>query len=413
MVTVKQHALGWIFFLGLGACNVSSSPASTGGVSLDGGGDAPGGGALCPSALVVGSTDYKSTNISVVSPTGAVLSESIISSASAPAGLTTALSGDVIFPLATTPGKITLIDRYPNSVITWVDPMTAAVLHQLPVGTGFAANPHDYVEVSDTKAYVSRYETNTKSGTEPFDGGGDLLIVNPKDVAVTGRVGFDAEGEILPRPDRMIRVGDEVWVSLDRYNADFTMAGDARFVGISTADDTIAWTLDLAGVASCGGIALSPSGKVVAVSCTGVLGDADPKQRSAIVLLDTTAHPPVELKRFATATSLGAPVGPALAYASAGVLVGVALGDTAAKRGDAMYSLDLETGTTQMLLDAGEAFALGDLRCTPGCGDLCFLADGKEAALRPWKVDGTSMVSQPTVSVDPTIGLPPRAIGAF
>src|SRR3954468_24346113 len=95
------HRLLVLSFLGsLAACNVSTAPASTGGVQLDGGG------AGCPSALTVASSDYVSTNVSVISPTGAVLSQSIISSASAPPGLTTALSGDVVFPLSRTPGKI-------------------------------------------------------------------------------------------------------------------------------------------------------------------------------------------------------------------------------------------------------------------------------------------------------------------
>src|SRR6185295_14337493 len=106
-------------------------------------------GGACPSGLLVSSSDYKSTNISVLSPTGATLSEILISSASASTGLSTALSGDVVFPLSTpTSGRAVLIDRFPNSVLTWVNPSNAEVIHQLPVGTGFAANPQDYLEVS-------------------------------------------------------------------------------------------------------------------------------------------------------------------------------------------------------------------------------------------------------------------------
>jgi hypothetical protein len=211
----------------------------------------------------------------------------------------------------------------------------------------------------------------------------------------------------------MIRVGDEVWVSLQRYNADFSDAAVARFAGVSTTDDAIAWTLDLNGVASCGGIAASPSGKVIAVSCTGVLGDADPKARSAVLLLDATAHPPVELKRFDTASKLGAPVGPAIAYASAGLIVGVALGDSTVGGNDVAYSLDIESGDVQKLAVAGAAFAFGDMHCAPGCGDVCFLADGKASVLKAWKVKGSVLEPLDSVSVDPSIGLPPRSIGAF
>jgi hypothetical protein len=359
------------------------------------------------------SSDFTSTNVSVLSPMGAVLSESIISSASAPPGLTTALSGDVVLPLAPTPGAIVLIDRFPNSVITSVDPSTAAVMHQLPVGTGFPANPHDYLAVSPTKAYVPRYENNPHPGKEPDDEGGDLLIVDPSASRVTGRIPFAPEGALLPRPDHMIRVGDEVWVSLQRFDADFTMAGDARIVGVSIADDTVAWTLDLPGVASCGGIAIAPAGDRVALSCSGVLGMGGSNDRSAIVLIDATAHPPREVRRFTTAADLGAPLGSTVSFANAGLLVGVALGDMAAHRNDVAFTLDLDSGATSRLLDAGAAFALGDVRCSPACGEVCFLADAQANGLRVWKVNGKMLDAQPTVTVDPTIGLPPRAIGAL
>jgi hypothetical protein len=412
---VKQR-LGLTLCGALAACSVSAARVTTGPVYLDGGsadGGDGGGGAVCPSALVVASSDYTSTNISVLSASGAILSESIVSSASAPPGLTTALSGDVVLPLAPTPGKIVLIDRYPNSVLSWVDPATAAVIHQLPVGTGFGANPHDYLEVSQTKAYVSRYESNAKAGQQPNDGGGDLLIINPQAVSITGRVPFAAEGAFLPRPDRMMRVGGEVWVSLLRFDADSKTAGDARLVGVSTTDDSIAWSLDLPGVANCGAIAMAPAGKVVAVACTGVFGDANPAQRSGLVLLDVTAHPPVEIKRFAVASQLGAPLGSALAYASDSVLVGVALGDMQAGRNDMAYALDVGSGMARVLADAGVAYAFSDVRCAPGCNDLCFLTDGNARNLRVWKANGAQLSPQAPVTVDPTVGLPPRVIGAF
>jgi len=404
---VKERWWRFTFCVVLAGCNVATAPSSTGGVTL------VGGAVSCPSGLIVASSDYTSTNISVLSPAGAVLSESIISSASAPPGLTTALSGDVVFPLTPVPGRIVLIDRYPNSVLTWVDPATAVVLHQLPVGTGFAANPHDYLEISEIKAYVSRYETNPNAGREPNDGGGDLLIINPKEVSITGRVPFATDGVLLPRPDNLVRVGSEVWVSLQRFDADFKTAGDARIVGISTADDSIQWSMDLPGVASCGGMTASPSGSVVAISCSGVLGDAHPELRSAVVLLDAAAHPPVETRRISVAMQLTAPLGSAIAFASEGLLLGVALGDTQVGRNDIAYALDLQSGTARVLLDAGAAFAFGDVHCGPGCGDLCFLADAQANALRVWKASGSSLNVEASISVDSSIGLPPRAIGAL
>jgi hypothetical protein len=398
------------------ACNVSSTAALTAGAELDGG-DADGaatGASACARAFVVSSTssDFASTNISLVSPVGGILTETLISSGSAPTGLSTPLSGDVVTPLEPSrSGKVVLLDRYPNSVLTWVDPTTAAVLGQLKVGTGFVSNPHDYLEISASKAYVTRYETNPQPGRELFDGGGDVLVIDPLGLAVLGRIDLSTPSDTVfaPRPDHLLRVGAEAWVVLQRYppGADFSTAGDARIVGISTADDTIAWSLDLAGVANCGAIAKAPSGNAVALSCTG-LGDG----RSAVVLLDATAHPPRELKRFDVAASLGAPPGSSIAFATETSLFGVTL-DATGQVNDFAYVLDTASGAAVALYDGGAAFVLGEVRCGPGCTDLCFLADAGAKALRIWKMDGASPTMQPLAPVDPSLGLAPRTLGAL
>jgi hypothetical protein len=393
------------------ACNVSSAPPSTGGIHTDASA-ADGAAASCPAALVVADSDFMSTNISVLSPKGTVLSGSILSSGSAPAGITTALSGDVVLPLTPTPGTIVTVDRT-NAVLTWLDPSTAAVKHQLSVGTGFMSNPQDYLELSPTKAYVTRYEVNPTPGSQPFDGGSDVLIVNPAAVTITGRVPFTDQGAFLPRPARMVRVGSEVWVSLERMDANFMTAGDAQIVGISTAGDSIAWTLTLPGVANCGGVAVAPSGKVVALACQGISTDPDPKKRSSLVLVDATAHPPVEYKRIDAVSALGAPLDSTLAYASEDVLLGVALGDSQSGHNDVAYTADVSSGMTRMLFDGGMPFVLGDVRCSPGCDDLCVLADANAKTLHAWKVSGNTLTAQGSFAVDPSVGLPPRAIGSI
>jgi hypothetical protein len=389
------------------ACGGSSSPAPTGGI-----GDAGGGGGSCPSALVVVDSDFTSTNISVLSPAGALLSGSILSSAARPPGVSSALSGDVVLPLGRTPGEIVLVDRA-NAVLTWMDPASGAVKHQLQVGTGFPSDPYDYQQISPTKAYVTRYASNMSPGKQPNDQGGDLLIVDPGAVSITRSVPFAPDGAFLPRPDRMLRIGGDVWVTLDRYNADFTSAGDARIAGVSTASDAVAWTLDLPGLANCDGMTLSPSGKTVALSCAGVSTDSPPTKRSGIVLLDATMHPPVEVKRIPAATQLGAELGFTLAFASEDLLVGVAIGDMATGKNDLAYSAVVSTGKVQMIADGGMAFVLGDALCLPGCGDLCFVADATMNALRVWKVTGATLTPQAAVPVDPSVGLPPRVIGTI
>jgi hypothetical protein len=404
MVKRISRTAFWILLVG---CSGSSSPASTGGI-----GDAGGGAGSCPSALVAVDSDYTSTNVSVLSPAGALLSGSILSSAARPPGVSSALSGDVVLPLGRTPGEVVVIDRE-NAVLTWMDPASGAVKHQLQVGTGFASDPYDYQEISSSKAYVTRYASNMSAGTQPHDQGGDLLIVDPGAASITGSVPFATQGTFLPRPDRMLRVGADVWVTLDGYNADFSSAADARVAGVSTANDSIAWTIDLSGLANCDGMTLSPSGKTVALSCAGVSTDPVPTQRSGIVLLDATASPPTEIKRIAAATQLGAQLGFTLAFASEDLLVGAALGDMATKKNDLAFSASVSTGMTQVIADGGMAFVLGDALCLPGCGDLCFVADATMNALRVWKVSGSTLTAQAAVPVDPSVGLPPRSLGSI
>jgi len=411
---VNTKWLGFVACLAV-ACG-AKAPATTGGFQLE-----PGA-ADCAQGYVLADSDYTSTNISALSPTGAVLSASLISSGAAPPGLTTALSGDVVFPSnAPSSHEVVLIDRYPNSVLTWVEPSTGSVRRQLSVATGFAANPHDYLELSPSKAYVSRFESNSKPGAQDFDAGGDLLIIDPGAGTVTGRIDLAQpdDGDFLPRADRVWRVGNEVWVLLQRFDADFKTAGDARLVGVDPDTDSVSWTLDVPGVAGCGGVALSPSGKALALACSGVTTDLDsandaaPTQRSDLVLLDVTAHPPAVTRRFQAAAQLGAPLGSSVSFATETRLVAVALGDLTVKRNDLAFTLDTAVGMVEPLLDAGAAFALGDVRCAPGCTELCFLTDAQANELHVWKVNGAVLSEQPAIPGDTTIGLPPRAIGAL
>jgi hypothetical protein len=398
--------------------------ATGGGGGVDGGGgidarvdvDAAEAGVVCPSSIAVASSDYVSTNVSVLSTSAAIVSETILSTASSKPGVTVPLGGDVLFPLTSMPGKIVLIDRYMKALVTWFDPQKGSGV-QLSVATGFASNPHDYIEVSPNKAYISRYETNTTPGMQPYDSGGDLLVVDPTGPALKGNIPFAADADILPRPDRMIRIGNEVWVMLRRWDAAFGKVGDARLKGISTANDSVAWTLDLPGVADCWSMAVSPSRQVVAVTCAGIGSDSVPLSRSSIVLIDATAHPPVELRRIPVATQLGAHLGPSLAFASESLLVGTAFGGgtlgDGATRNDVGFSVDLSGGMAQVLFEGGPSFTLGDIVCSPGCTDLCLFADAKAKNLHVYSVNGTMLSARSPPPVDPTVGLPPRYITAF
>ena len=368
---------------------------------------------VCARAITVIDSDYTSTNVSVISPDGKVLSESIVSSGSAPAGISTALSGDVVLPSAPqASGRLVLIDRT-NAALTWIDPKSAKVLHQLSVGTGFGSNPHDYLEVSATKAYVTRYETNPTPGKAPFDAGGDVLVVDPTAFSVTASIPLAKpdDGVYLPRADRMLSVGGEVWVMLERLDASFAPAGSSRIAGIDTKTDEIAWTLDLPNAENCGGVALSPSRKTAAVSCSGDYNDPTGATGRALILLDATTSPPKEIQRFdAATTKIDAALGPSLAFAGDNLLVGVASGNFGDKN-DIAFALTVDTGDEKPLFDAGNSYVLGGVYCTPGCSARCFLADAQANGVRSFTIGNSGLTAGPTISVDPSIGLPPRELG--
>lgn len=378
----------------LAGCNVPEPPGSTGGVDVQ-----PG---PCGRGIVVASSgaDYVSTNISLATFDGAPLSESFLSSGSVPAGASAALSGDVVLPLATPrSGKVVLIDRQ-NNTLTWVDPLTATVTAQLSVSDGSVSNPHDYLEIADDVAYVSRFAA------------GDLWKVDPRTAQKIGTVTFPEEGGWKPNPDRMVASEGQVILALQRFASDYKTAADGRLVGLES--DAVVWTVDVAGLSNCGGMSVSPSGAKLALTCTGVFPsfnttDAEQNQHSGVVVFELGQRPPVALRQFSLGTQLGQPVGWSVAFASETVVMGRAVGDLVTGRRDVAFSLDTESGEVRTLVDA-DPFALGDVRCTPGCGGMCLLADASIGALRRWK---SGVEEQAPIKVDTLVGLPPRFLGGF
>ncbi|PIE06002.1 MAG: hypothetical protein CSA75_01795, partial [Sorangium cellulosum] len=230
-------------------CSVDDPPATTGGTDLQSG--------TCGRGVVVVNTDYQSTNVSLVSLTGDVLSSSFISSGSGATELSSPLGSDVTLPTQRQDGdKIVLLDRYPASVLTWVHVQSADVVGQLSVATGFASNPRDMLRLSDNKAYVTRYEPNLDSGHEPFDGGNDVLIVDPSARSITGRIDVQSAmaGEAekyFARPDKMLWVRDRVYVLLGGYTGDFLSSAHSRVITIDPTSDEIVGVLELEGMRGC------------------------------------------------------------------------------------------------------------------------------------------------------------------
>jgi hypothetical protein len=431
IVKAGQFAL----LVGLVGCNVSSAPKSTGGVDLEGGpestepdatpspdaaGDAAKGTdaatVVCPSAVDIMCSDYTTTNIEIANLDGTSISGSFVSSGSTPTGLTTALSGDVDIPfLPPASGHVVLIDRYGTNVLTWMNLSTAGVLAQLTVGTGFDANPQDYIETDATHAYVSRYGTNPTPGQTMYDTGGDLLIVDTSNYSIAGHIAMPEENPaLLPCPSGMNWIGSEVVVTLQRFSSDFTQIGDGRFVGVSPATNAIDWTVNITGLQDCGRVYISPSGKTAAIACAGqpdaTTNSFDPSG-SDIVLYDITQMPPVQTKRLGLGASLQVGIQPQLAFASETSILALTYGDDTA--GDTVFAVDTGTAVVTHLGSESMADAYAAPFCSPGCSDVCFLADAQANAIVRWSFANGTFTPMANAPVDTTVGLPPRDIGGL
>lgn len=424
MVSVQRAAAVAILGLAGGrvsvsGCNVSPPPAGTGAVVVDASaeGGASVGMSTCDAIVDIVCSDYSSTNIAVARLDGTTLSGSFVSSGSVAPGLTLALSGDIEVPFVSPPsGRMILIDESTASVLTWMDPSTAKVIAQLQVGTGFYSNPHDYVEVDSARAFVSRYGTNTHPGQQPFDIGGDLLIVDTTTFAITGRIAIPEENAALqPAPDTMNWLGGEVVVTLDRAAADFSQFGDGRFIGVSPTTLAIDWTVNLAGLKDCGRLAVSPSGKLAAIACSSQQDPTthryDPSM-SDIVVYDGSQAPPVELRRLGLGVKLGAGLQPQIAFATEDAILALTYGGSPTG-GDTVLSVSATTGDVIPLGSATVPYVFGGMRCSPGCGDVCLLSDAQRGTLRRWQIVNGAFTALGDATVDPMVGLPPRTIGGL
>lgn len=372
-------------------------------------------------ALVSVQSDYTSARISLLDELGALCRPGILDSGSAALGLSTALSGDVVAGGPHPDRHIALVDRYPNGVITWLDPVDFSVIGQLGVNTGFPANPQDVAHVSATRAYVSRLESNPSPGAAPFDGGGDLLVIDPEALTIVDRVdlspwaGADEVGPLLPRPGRMAFAGDRLWVPLHRLSRDFQRGGAARLLGLDPASGEVAVELDLAPLKNCTGIAAAPSGDGLWLSCLGVFLEGAEAQlaHSGVAYVDLTGEAPT-IWRGAAADLLSRPAGLALSPVDDQHAFVTAISPLEDPRPDGVYLIDRLAGTGQLLDIESPAYALGQMWFNPAAR-LLLLPDGdprRPQILRFSVGDDLSLTALDPTDPDPAVQLPPREIRA-
>jgi hypothetical protein len=386
-------------------------------------------GESCGRGIAVGMIDpesYASINVALVGLDGATLSGSFISSASAPSSLNAALSGDVVFPSSRMAGDIILIDRLVVSVLTFVDVQTADVRTQISVRTGFESNPQDYLELDDGTALVSRLEKNRTPGEEPYDEGDDLLRLDVKRGLVADRIDLSeyvSESTQRARPSTMVRGEKHAFVSLTRHASDFSEAGEAALLALDAQDGRIQGVFAVSGLKNCGGLSLSPDQKRLAVSCGGLISNANgaAPEASGVVVFDVSESDDGELllmeryRLHAEDLALG-PFSSTMSFAAVDLLwvktYGALEGDDAG-RPDRILSLSLQTGEHEVLLESRDrAFTLGDVLCIAPCG-ICVIADAGRGVLHRYGISGSRIAPPTTHRIQEAIGLPPLLLGWF
>ncbi len=421
------------------ACDLGSTGGSTGGVEPEAGAAGAGPGsdsfagaagmgagqadARCPRGTTIVLSDFLATQIALSDLEGETLSESFLSTASSrSSGLAFALSGDVVVPSAApASGRVVLLDRFGTNVITWLDPATAEVLGQLAVGTGFESNPADYLEIGETTALVSRYGQNASPGSSEHDSGGDLLIIDTDSYEIVGSIVFEPEDGLPPRPAGMARMNDEVVVALERVSSDWIQWGDARLVGVSVADVERSWTLELVGLKNCGAPVALPDGERWLVGCAGVMtfDGAEPDvDESALVILDASERPPREVERIPAEEIAGELIQSDVELASGSLVLLKTQTAFGGPTNNRWIAYDLESSKTTTLVEAepdsegkGKGLVYGGMVCSPGCSEVCLLADAGAGVLRRVRVhpDGELEPLAPVV-VEEEVGLPPRGV---
>ena len=414
-----RHFAVLAFSLWLAACGANRVSPDVQGVSVE-----PG---PCGRGLVVVESDYQSSNVSLIDFDGKVLSPSLASSSTLGSGFGVALSGDVVPAASPERGpSIALIDRYPTAVLRFVDLATARVVTELPVGTGFRSNPQDYLALDEHKAYVTRYDPNATAGEQAFDGGSDVLIVDPSVPAITGRIDLSSAmageaAQFSPHPARLLQVAGRVFVLLASYADDYSSGTSSRLVELDPNRDRIVSTLVFDGLRGCDALAVSPDQSELTVACTGDdLRDAVSKiDHSGVALVDLSGEAR-EKQRFPASTWGEDPVSFSLDYVAPGVLLFETFGhfDESGSVGalDTLWRFDTQSAESDVVLQSEHTpFTLGAVRCAAACG-ACFVADAEREAgsVQRFQIDSNALLGAPMgIVAEKRVGLPPRYLSVF
>jgi len=378
------------------------------------------GGAATHVGIAVINSDYSSTSVSFLDRDGNLVKDGCFNSGTGAPGLAMTLSGDVVFPTQVpTGGPVVIVDRK-SAALTWLDPVACTPLRQLAVGTGYVAYPHDVVTLSASKAYVTRYEENAAATPAPddFDDGDDLLIIDPAQPKILGRIDLKpfAPANVLPRADRALVAEGIVFVSLNAIDGHFTTYGTGRILMVDPVADLVTGTIDLPGAKNCGAMTYLATEKKLLVACGGAFSDVQQMDSSAIVVIDVSVLPPTVVAQIAAASAGGLPFSNlSVAAWDGNTALGLTLGNAGNLPPDRLWLLPLAGTTPVKVFESSESWALDAVLADPERGRV-LVADGTTmtgAFLRVFDFAAGAFTADKTVKTNPTQKLPPRALAWY
>ncbi|QQR89707.1 MAG: hypothetical protein IPJ88_16200 [Myxococcales bacterium] len=242
--TLAIRTAAWI---GLSACNLKSPhPAAKLGPPE-----------RKPSFAVV-TSDYVSSAIALLDADGELITEAWIDSGTTAAGLSATIGGDVVLPShPSEDNTLKVIDRLGIDVVTRIDLDSGQIIDQIqtqgngPNETGFRANPQDWVQISDTVAFVSRHEPNLNPNASELDAGNDLIQIDLPAQSIRRHIDLASFNTsvgattVYARPALMTQLGSFLIFSMARLSFDFSKAASGILGYLDLSSMTLG-RLDLA-----------------------------------------------------------------------------------------------------------------------------------------------------------------------
>ncbi|MGE0789913.1 MAG: hypothetical protein AB7S26_29840 [Sandaracinaceae bacterium] len=370
-------------------------------------------------AYAVVSSDYASTSVALLDADGELVRAEWIDSGTTESGIVATLSGDVSLPSAPQAEcEVALLDRFGTDVMTLLDPCGQdPVRAQVAVGLGFAANPQDMLRMDDGSFWVSRLSVNLAAEEGAIDRGDDIAIVDLGHRRVIDRIALDAldDGPRYARPSRMARLRagsmDRVIVATARLSADFADAAEGA-VAVIDPETRAVERFSLAPLTNCGEldpVVGEPASAIV--TCAGpTFGvEADRRASAGLAWLELGEAGTVSVRARWIASEhpdVGVPFGPTVALGR-GRLVTIAAGDVA-ESVDRLLAIDLDAASATVVLEASEAFVLGE-GAYDLAQDLLLIPDAAAGVIRRLRGD----IELPPIDASGCRGLPPREVAAL